>query len=326
MYAWLQQRYGDPSTLERSEVPVPTVDAGQVLVRVAATSINAADRYLSDPALFMRPMVGGLRAPKDPVGGLDVAGTVVAVGADVDRFVVGDRVFGNVGGGFGGYTASDAKALASAPTSMSLVEAAGVPVAGLTALQGLRDHGEVGAGTRVLINGASGGVGTFAVQVAAALGAETTAVCSTKNVDAARGLGASEVIDYTKTDVIDHFVGRGERFDVVFDVAGVHSTKQRARLLEPGGRCVYVGAPSGGRLLGPLRTLIPSMVAGQFRRANFVMFVAKSNGTDMATLAEMIDAGQVRTVVDEVISFDNLPAALARFRQGHVSGKIVVEH
>ena len=190
----------------------------------------------------------------------------------------------------------------------------------------MRDHADVGAGTRVLVNGASGGVGTFAVQVAVALGAEVTAVCSTKNVDTARELGASDVVDYTTTDVIDHFVGRGDVFDVVFDVAGVHSTKQRARLLAPGGRCLFVGAPSGGRILGPIRGLVPSVVAGWIRRAEFVTFVAKPNGDDMATLAEMIDAGQVRTVVEETFGFEQVPAALTRFRQGHVAGKIVVEH
>jgi len=326
MDAWIQSRYGDPSTLERSEMPVPTIASDEVLVRVAATSINAADRYLSDPALLMRPMVGGLRRPKNTIGGLDVAGTVVAVGSGVTQLTVGDDVFGDFGGGFGRYSAGPASALATAPPSMSPAEAAGVPVAGLTALQGLRDHGEVAAGSRVLVNGASGGVGTFAVQVAAALGAHVTAVCSTKNVDTARELGADEVIDYTTTDVVGHFVGRRETFDVVFDIAGVHSTKQRAQLLAPGGRCVFVGAPSGGRILGPIRRLIPSMVAGWFRRAHFVAFVAKSNGDDMATLGDMIERGQVRTVVDDVVPFDELPAALTRFREGHVAGKIVVEH
>jgi len=326
MEAWCQHRYGGPEALRRERVPVPEVAGDQVLVRVAATSINAADRYIADPALLMRPMVGGLRGPKAPIGGLDVAGTVVAVGADVTRFAVGDEVFGDCGGGFGRYAVSAADVLAPAPTSLSLVDAAGVPVAALTALQGLRDHGHVERGSRVLVNGASGGVGTFAVQVAVALGAHVAAVCSTKNMDSARSLGASEVVDYTTTDVIDHFAGRGETFDIVFDVAGVHTTKQRAQLLAPGGRCVFVGAPSGGRILGPIRRLIPSMIAGKFRRAEFVAFVAQANGDDMATLAEMIDAGQIRTVVDEVVPFDELPTALGRFRQGHVAGKIVVQH
>ena len=234
-------------------------------------------------------------------------------------------MFGNIGGGFGRYASGPAEVLAPVPASMSPVEAAGVPVAGLTALQGLRDHGEVETGSRVLVNGASGGVGTFAVQVAVALGAGVTAVCSTRNVEQARSLGASEVIDYTTTDLIDHVVGRGETFDVVFDVAGVHSTRQLVQLLSPGGRCVFVGAPGGGRILGPLRHLVPSMIAGRLRRENFVAFVAQANGDDMTTLAEMIDAGQVRTVVDAVMPFDELPAALTRFRQGHVAGKIIVE-
>lgn len=326
MTAWTQTRYGDPSALERREVPVPTIGPDQVLIRVAATSINAADRYIADPALLVRPMVGRLRGPKEPVGGLDVAGTIVAIGDTVDRFAVGDAVFGDLGGGFGPYVAGAAEVVARAPASMSLVEAAGVPVAGLTALQGLRDHGRLRAGDRVLVNGASGGVGTFAVQVAAALGAEVTAVCSTKNVDAARGLGAADVVDYTTTDVVAHLVESGRTFDIVFDVAGVYSTKQLARLLSPEGRCVFVGAPSGGRILGPIRSLIPAMIAGRLRRAEFVSFVAKSNGDDMATLAAMIDAGQVRTVVDEVLPIAELPAAFARFRQGHLAGKIVVEH
>lgn len=326
MTAWTQTRYGDPSVLERDEVPVPTIGPDEVLIGVAATSINAADRYLADPALLMRPMVGRLRGPKELVGGLDVAGTIVAIGHAVDGFAIGDEVFGDLGGGFGPYVAGSTDLIARAPSAMSLVEAAGVPVAGLTALQGLRDHGRLRAGERVLVNGASGGVGTFAVQVATALGAEVTAVCSTKNVDTARELGAADVVDYTTTDVIDHFVENGRTFDIVFDVAGVHSTKQLARLLSPEGRCVFVGAPSGGRILGPIRSLIPAMIAGRLRRAEFVSFVAKSNGDDMATLAAMIDAGQVRTVVDEVMPIAELPAAYTRFRRGHLAGKVVVEH
>ena len=324
MKAWTQDRYGDASKLTLATVPVPVPADDEVLVDVAATSINAADRYFSDPALLMRPMLGGLRGPKSLIGGLDVAGTVVAVGSGVDRFEVGDRVFGDVGGGFGAFTAARHDRLALLPEAVSFEQAGGVPVAGLTALQGFRDIAGVESGQRVLVNGASGGVGTFAVQVAVALGAEVVAACSTPKVDEAKALGATEGVDYTAVDVIDHFVGRSERFDVLFDVAGVHSVKARAQLLTDDGCCVFVGAPSGGSIFGPLLGFAGMMIAGKLSSGDFRSFTAKSDGDDMAVLAEMMGRGQVRTVVEDVIPFAEMPDAMRRFAAGHLAGKLVV--
>ncbi len=326
MTAWVQDRYGDSSRFERRDVPVPELAADEVLVRVAATSLNAADRYMSDPALVMRPMLGGLRGPKDPIGGLDVSGTVAALGSDVSSLAVGDRVFGEVGGGFGAFCAAKASRLAVVPDTVSLDDAAGVPIAGLTALQGLRNVAEVSDGAAVLVNGASGGVGTFAVQIARALGATVTAVCSTKNVELARSLGSTDVVDYRSVDVIDHFTSAERRFDVIFDVAGVHSVRERSRLLMPDGICVFVGAPSGGRVAGPIPALLGSIIAGRLARGRFSSFVAESNGDDMAVLAEMMASGAVRTVVEDVMSIDEVPAAMTRFKQGHLAGKLILTH
>ncbi|MFK8022927.1 MAG: NAD(P)-dependent alcohol dehydrogenase [Ilumatobacter sp.] len=324
MEAWTQHRYGDASKLALATVPVPVPADDEVLVDVAATSINAADRYFSDPALLMRPMLGGMRRPKSPIGGLDAAGTVVAVGSGVDRFEVGDRVFGDVGGGYGAFTAARHDRLAQLPDSVSFEQAGGVPVAGLTALQGLRDVAGLESGQRVLVNGASGGVGTFAVQVAAAMGADVVAVCSTPKLDEAKSLGASEVVDYTAVDVIDDFVGRGDRFDVLFDVAGVHSVRDRAKLMTDDGCCVFVGAPSGGSVFGPLLGFAGMMIAGKLSSGEFKSFTAKSDGDDMAVLAEMMERGQVRTVVEDVLPFAELPEAVRRFAAGHLAGKLVV--
>ncbi len=327
MWAWTQDRFG-ADALERRQIPVPAIEEKQVLVRIASTSLNAADRYqVTCPALAMRPIFG-VRGPRKTVPGLDLAGTVVAVGDGVHGFEVGDRVIGEANGAWADYAAAHAANLALAPSSIPLADAGALPIGGLTALQGLRDHGGLEAGSSVLIHGATGAVGSFAVQIAAALGATVTAVCAEDAADLVRSLGAHEIIDREPTErgtVAERLVADGRRFDVVFDVAGVESTRDRGRLLADGGTCVLVGAPSGGSILGPIRPLVATIVASKLVRGRFRSFVASAKHEDLATLSSMVDAGDLRVIVDERFEFEQLPAAFERFATGRKFGKIVVE-
>lgn len=328
MRAWTQRRFGGPDVLELREVPVPEPGPGEVLIAVEASSINAADHYMiGGGALVMRPMFG-IRRPRATVPGLDVAGTVVATGPEVRRLAIGDRVFGEIGGTWAQFAVGLEEKLAVAPdTADDIGAVGGLPVAGLTALQGLRDHGRVGHGTSVLVYGATGGVGSFAVQIASALGADVTAVCSAANAERVRSLGATEVVprdDDPGGDVIDRLVASGRRFDVVFDVAGVQSSRRRSRLLTDGGLCLLAGGPSGGPVLGPIRPLAAAIVTGLVLPGRFRPFVASGNADDLATLASIVDEGSLRTVVDETFTFERIPDAYERFLTSSKTGKLVV--
>ncbi len=250
MKAIIQERFGSPDVLEARDVDKPSIGDDGVLVRVRAASVNPADwRPLRGKPYAMRPMMG-LRRPKSPIAGIDVAGVVEAVGKDVTEFQPDDEVFGARSGSFAEYVAGVAKNFARKPAGITFEQAAAIPVAGCTALQALRDHGRLEAGQRVLINGAAGGVGTFAVQIAKAFGARVTGVCSTKKVEQARELGADRVCDYTHED----FTRSGERYDLIFDNAASKSLSAMQRVLKPEGRIVLVGAGgvSHGKVLGPL--------------------------------------------------------------------------
>jgi NADPH:quinone reductase-like Zn-dependent oxidoreductase len=261
----------------------------------------------------------GLRGPKSSELGSDFAGVVETVGAGVHSFSPGDEVYGCDGGAFAEYVVAG-DALERKPANLSFADAAAVPVAGLTALQGLRDHGGVTAGRRVVVNGASGGVGTFAVQVAKALGAEVHAVCSTRNVEQARRLGADRVFDYTHDD----FTRSGVRYDVLFDNAGNRSWAAMRRVLEPNGTVVLVGGPRTKRMLGPLGHIVRIKLASKLGRRTAVFFIAKPNRADLASLRELIEGGQVKPVIEQRYELDQIAEAMRPMSEGHARAKTVV--
>jgi NADPH:quinone reductase-like Zn-dependent oxidoreductase len=320
MRALVRSRYGSPDVLQLGEVERPPVADDGVLVRVRASSVNRGDWYaLAGRPLFARPMLGGIRKPKSRVLGTDFAGVVEAVGKDVSGFTVGDEVFGGRNGAFAEYVCSR-NGVGHKPSTLSFEEAAAVPVAALTALQGLRDKGNLEAGQRVLINGSSGGVGTYAVQIAKALGAHVTAVCSPRNVETARSLGADRVIDYTQED----FTRSGERYDLLFDVAGSKPWRACKRVLKPGGTLVLVGAPMTTPILGPLGHIAAVWLASRFRTPKAIFFVAQFNREDMEELRELAEAGKLRSVIDGIYPLAEAPDALRTMGEGHVQGKLVI--
>jgi NADPH:quinone reductase-like Zn-dependent oxidoreductase len=319
MRAAVRTRYGTPDVVELREVEMPDLVDEGVLVRVRAASINPADWY----GLTGRPWVAraelGLRGPKTDRLGVDFAGTVEAVGKDVTQFRPGDEVFGGKSGALAEYICvRDAVALK--PANVTPEQAAAVPVAAVTALQGLRDKGHLQAGHKALINGASGGVGTFAVQIAKALGAEVTGVCSTRNVDLVRSIGADHVVDYTQED----FTQSDARYDVMLDIAGTRSWSECARVLGPRATLVIVGAPKGGRLLGPLSHVAKLRLASSRSSAKAVSFVARLTPADLEVLAEMLTAGTVKPVVDKRYALSEIADAFEYLGEGHARGKVVV--
>ncbi len=260
MKAWVRCVYGTPDVLELAEVDVPTPEDDRVLIRVHASSVNPVDWYEIIGEPYLVRIQGGWRTPKVPIPGSDVAGVVETIGAKVTRFKPGDEVFGRCPGAFAEYASAREDQITLKPTNVTFEQAATVPVAALTALQALRDSGRIQPGQKVLINGASGGVGTFAVQIAASFGAEVTAVCSTRNVEAAKALGAQTVIDYTRED----FTRTDQRYDLILDIAGTRSIADRKRILTPKGTLVMVGGPKGNRWIGSLASLVKLLLAGTF--------------------------------------------------------------
>ncbi len=322
MQAIVRDRYGSPDVLELEEVAQPELADDGVLVRVRAASVNPVDWYdVTGTPWIARPMTG-LRGPKGSrLTGRDFAGTVEAVGKDVTDLHPGDDVFGGKSGGgsFAQYVCVPMD-VARMPSNLTFEEAAAVPLAGLTALQGLRDYGNVQPGHRVVVNGASGGVGTFAVQIAKALGAEVTAVCSARNVEQARSLGADRVIDYTSED----FTRGGERYDVILDVAGTKSWSRYRRVLNPAATLVMIGAPKTNRLLGPLGHIARVRVAAWRGSQNASFFVAKINRPDLDALRALLESGKVKPVVEKRYELAEVGAALRYLGEGHAQGKIVI--
>jgi NADPH:quinone reductase-like Zn-dependent oxidoreductase len=314
MKAALALRYG---SLVMRDVEKPEPAEGDVLVRVHATSLNAVDWYgLNGRPYFARPLMG-LRKPKSSETGTDFAGVVEAVGVGVDGFAPGDEVYGCEGGAFAEYVVANT-AVARKPANLSFEEAAAVPLAGLTALQALRDHGALQSGQQVLVNGASGGVGTFAVQIAKALGAEVHAVCSTRNIEQARELGADRVFDYTRED----FARSGARYDVLFDNAGNRSWPSMRRVLAPSGKVVLVGGPRN-RMLGPVGHIVRSKLASKLDRRTAAFFIAKPNRDDLAALRDLIEAGHVKPVIEQRYELAQIDEAM-REMNGHARAKRVV--
>jgi NADPH:quinone reductase-like Zn-dependent oxidoreductase len=321
MQAIVRDRYGPPDTLELRDVACPHVADNQVLVRVRACSVNQVDWYeVTGTPWIARPMTG-VRRPKARRTGHDFAGTVEAVGSGVSNLRLGDDLFGMGPGAFAEYVCVEQEAVGRKPANLTFEDAAAVPLAALTALQGLRDHGNVQPGQRVLVNGASGGVGTFAVQIAKTLGAEVTAVCSTRNLEQARALGADRVCDYTSED----FTRSQPRYDVILDVSGTRSWSDYRRAMSPHGMLVMVGSADTNRLLGPLGHIARLRLAGRWRgEQTAVFFVAKSAQADLELLRELLESGRLRPVVERRYELSEIGAALRHLGDGHARGKIVV--
>jgi NADPH:quinone reductase-like Zn-dependent oxidoreductase len=314
-------QYGPPDVLRFTEVAKPAPADDEVLVKVYAASVNPLDSFSMRGPLFFLPMIGGLLKPRHQVIGCDIAGRVEAVGRHVKQFRPGDEVFGGKGvGGFAEYVCAAEDKLALKPANLSFEDAAAVPVAAITALQGLRDKGRIQPGQKVLVDGASGGVGTFAIQIAKSFGAEVTAVCSTRNVDTARSMGADHVIDYTRED----FTKSGQRYDLILGANAHHSIFDYRRALSQDGIIVMVG---GGwsqilqaMLLGPLLSRIGSKKA--------LFFIAKISTKDLVFLKDLLEAGKVVPVIDRRYSLSDTAEAVRYREQGHAQGKVVitVEH
>jgi NADPH:quinone reductase-like Zn-dependent oxidoreductase len=315
----VREGYGSPDILELQEDEQPELADDGVLVRVRAASVNRLDWYDVTGTPWIARPITGLRGPKSPPLGADFAGTVEAVGTDVKDLEPGDDAFGVANGSFAEYVCAKA-GIARKPANLTFEEAAAVPLAGLTALQGLRDHGQLQRGQKVLVNGASGGVGTFAVQIAKALGAEVTAICSTRNVEQARSLGADHIVDYTRED----FTRSGRRYDVILDVAGSKSWSQCRRVLRPHATLVMVGG-TGSRLLGPLGHIAKMLVASLRGSQKAVFFVAKPNGPDLDVLRELLEAGNVKPVVEKRYDLAHVADAVRYIGEGHARGKLVIK-
>jgi NADPH:quinone reductase-like Zn-dependent oxidoreductase len=320
MKAITYHRYGGPDVLELEDVEQPVPAGDEVLVRVQAASVNPRDwHYLRGLPYVLRPVA--LRVPEDGGLGSDVAGRVEAVGRDVTRFRPGDEVFAFVRkGAFAEYTCVPERVLGPKPANLSFEQAAAVPLAALTALQGLRDHGRVRPGQRVLIVGASGGVGTFAVQLAKLSGAEVTGVCSTRNLELVRSLGADHVVDYTRED----FAGNGRRYDLVFQLAGTRSPAGCRRALASGGQLILSSGESANRWIGPLGRMLEAVVLSPFVSQRLGAFEARPSGDDLAALTELIEAGRLAPVIDRTYPLPETPAALRYLETGHARGKVVI--
>jgi NADPH:quinone reductase-like Zn-dependent oxidoreductase len=319
MKAIVQSRYGSPDLLRLEEIAKPVVKDDEVLVRVRAAAVNIGDWHLLRGVPYVMRLVFGLRGPKRRTPGLDIAGQVDAVGGNVKQLRPGDDVFGWCTGAWAEYACTGESNLLPKPNNLTFEQAAAVGDSAFTALAAVRDQGRVQPGQRVLINGASGGVGTFAVQIARSFGANVTAVCSTKNVDLVRSLGADQVIDYTK----DHFTQSAERYDVMLDLVGTNSLSDCRRALTPRGTYVLVGVKDMGRWFGlgrQFKVLLLSPAVGQHMR----VFVVRHNKNDLATLKELIEAGKVAPVIDRHYSLSDAPEALRYQGEGHAHGKIVI--
>jgi len=314
--AMVTTQYGPPDVLQLREIAIPTPAQNEVLIKLYASSVNPLDGFLIRGPLFFVPMIGRLLKPKHKIAGADMAGRVESVGRDVTQFRPGDEVFGASYGGFAEYACAVENSLARKPANLSFAEAAAVPVAAITALQGLRDKGEIQRGQKVLIDGASGGVGTFAIQIAKSFGAEVTAVCSPRNVDIARSIGADHVIDYTRED----FTHNGLRYDLIFGANVHHSIFDYRRALSRKGIFVVAGG-SMMRLLQAV-LLVPLLSWIGSRKTRF--FIAKMNTTDLAILKDLLEVGKTVPVIDRRYPLGEVSEALRYREEGHAQGKIVI--
>jgi NADPH:quinone reductase-like Zn-dependent oxidoreductase len=323
MKAIVHAEYGSPEVLELKDIDRPEIGADEVLVRVHAAGVDRGVWHLmTGLPYFLRLIIPdlGLRAPKNPVRGSDVAGVVEAVGKNVTKFKPGDEVFGIGKGSYAEYALAPEDKLAAKPVNLTFEQAAIVPISGLTALQAVRDSGKLQAGQKVLIIGASGGVGTFAVQIAKSFGADVTGVCSTTKVDLVRSLGADHVIDYTRAD----FAEGEQRYDVIIDTGG-HSSLSRLRgALAPKGTLVIVGAETHGRWFGGFDRSIRAMLLSRFVSQQLVAFVNSENAEDLVAIKELIEAGNVTPIIDRTYPLSEAPKAIHYLEEGHARGKIAI--
>ena len=322
MRAIVGESYGTADALELRDIDRPEIGRDEVLVRVEAAGVDRGVWHVMTGLPYPIRLAGyGLRAPKNPVLGMDLAGTVEEVGAGVTRFAPGDAVFGIGKGSFAEYARAPESKLAPRPANLTAEQAAVVAVSGLPALQGLRDHGKVGPGQRVLVIGASGGVGTYAVQLAKAFGTEVTAVCSTTKVDLVRSLGADHVVDYTREDFAD---GEG-RYDVILDIGGNAPLSRLRRALTPRGTLVITGGETGGRWLGGTDRQLRAIVLSRFVDQTLTTFISSENHRDMLVLKELIEAGSVAPIIDRSFALAEVPEAIRYLEQGRARGKVVID-
>jgi NADPH:quinone reductase-like Zn-dependent oxidoreductase len=321
MKAVVYRCYGPPDVLKVEDIEKPTPADNQVLVKVHAASVNPLDwHYMRGKPYFMR-MMAGVGTPDDSRLGVDFAGTVEAVGKNVTRFKPGDDVFGGRTGAFAEYvTVREDRAVVLKPANVTFEQAASVSIAAVTALQALRDKGHIHAGQKVLINGASGGVGTFAVQIAKSFGAEVTGVCSTKNVAMVQSIGADHVIDYTKED----FTQSGQHYDLILDNVGSHSLLEYRRVLNPKGILVIVGGPSDGSWIAPMDALIRAKLLSPFVSQEFGFLLAELKQEDLNIIRDLLQAGKVTPVIDRRYKLSEVPAAIGYLEEGHARGKVVI--
>ena len=320
MKAIVYHDYGSPDVLQLEEIEKPVAADNEVLIKVRAASINPLDwHFMRGTPYIVRIVMTGLSKPKNPRLGVDVAGQVEAVGSTVTQFKPGDEVFGTCRGAFAEYVCTSESNLVIKPNNVTFEQAAAVPIAAFTALQGLRDKGKIQPGQKVLVNGASGGIGTFAVQIAKSYGAEVTAVCSTRNIEMVRSIGADRVIDYTRED----FTKSEQQYDLIFDAIGNHSLSARRRLLSPKGICVMAGGPSGRWKMG-LASGIKALVWSQFSSRKLIGLLAKASKEDLTILQNLMETGKIKPVIDRRYKLSELPEAIRYLEEGHAHGKVVI--
>src|SRR3989442_2778810 len=321
MKAVVQDRYGSPDALRLDEVGTPVASDGEVLVRVHAAGVDRGVWHMMAGRPYLMRIVGfGLRAPKNPTVGRDLAGVVEAVGNNVTRFQPGDEVFGIGKASFAGYTLARVDKLAAKPENLTFEQAAAVGITGSTALQAVRDHGRVKPGQSVLIIGASGGVGTFAVQIAKAFGARVTGVCSTAKVKMVRSIGADHVIDYSR----ENFAEADQRFDLILDIGGNSTVASLRRVLTPKGTLVIVGGEGGGRWFGGIDRQLRGMTLSPFVSQKLGTLISKQNSEDLIALKELIEAGKVTPVIDRTYPLAEVPDAIRYLHESHARGKVVI--
>jgi NADPH:quinone reductase-like Zn-dependent oxidoreductase len=320
MKAIVYTEYGPPDVLQYTAVPIPTPKDDEVLIRTHAASVNPIDWHYMRGTPYLMRIQTGLRKPTATRLGIDAAGRVEAVGENVTQFHPGDEVFGACKGAFAEYVCAPQAALVLKPANVTFEQAAAVPVAALSALQSLRDKGRIQRGQKVLINGAAGGVGTFAVQIAKVFGADVTGVCGTGNVDMVRSIGADQVIDYTQED----FTKNGQRYDLILDMIGNHSLSDLRRALTPKGTLVLVGGMDKGRWLGPLAGPLKAVVLSRFVSQKLLLFLAHSSKDDLIVLRELLEAGTITPVIDRTYPLIEVPEAIRYLEEGHARGKVVI--
>jgi NADPH:quinone reductase-like Zn-dependent oxidoreductase len=323
MKAWVHRCYGGPDIVQYDDLPKPVAADDEVIVRVRAVSVNPYDWHMMRGKPYvMRLMGSGLGAPNDPQLGVDFSGVVESVGKSVSRFKPGDAVFGGRDGAFSEYVrVRESRNIVMKPANVSYEEAAAIPIAGITALQALRDVGKLEAGQKVLVNGASGGVGTFAVQIAKAMGAEVTGVCSGRNVDLVRSLGADHVVDYTKDD----FTAGATLYDLIVDNVVSHSLSDYRRVLNENGRFVIIGSNDDGEYLGPMADVLKAAIYDPFVSQEFGFMMSTLTPEDLAKLAGWMAEGKIKSVIDRTYKFSEVPEAIRYVETGRARGKVVVK-